>query len=72
MLAPLLNEILGREVPIPEAPQRIASFSPAATETLFLLGLGEKVVGVSAFCARPEALPWPEAKFTMARKRIDS
>lgn len=40
---------------VPDSPQRIVSFSPAATETLFLLGLGEKVAGVSAFCARPEA-----------------
>lgn len=52
-MGPLFNEVLGREVPVPEAPQRIASFSPAATETLFQLGLGDKVVGVSAFCARP-------------------
>ncbi len=29
------------------------SFSPAITETLFLLGAGESVAGVSAFCARP-------------------
>lgn len=33
------------------------SFSPAVTETLFLLGAGDKIAGVSAFCARP-----PEAR----------
>lgn len=49
----VFNEVLGKEVPVPEAPKRIVSFSPAATETLFLLGLGDVVVGVSAFCARP-------------------
>lgn len=38
---------------VPESPRRIISFSPAVTETLFLLGLGEAIVGVSAFCARP-------------------
>ena len=53
MLAKLFNEVLGAEVPVPETPSRIVSFSPAATETLFLLGLGDKIVGVSAFCARP-------------------
>ena len=53
-VARLFNEVLGREVLVPEAPLRIASFSPAATETLFLLGLGDRVVGVSAFCARPD------------------
>ena len=49
----LFNEVLGTEVQVPEEPKRIASFSPAATETLFSLGLGKSVVGVSAFCARP-------------------
>ncbi len=50
----LFNEILGAEVSVPEVPDRIVSFSPAATETLFLLGLGDKIAGVSAFCARPK------------------
>jgi ABC-type Fe3+-hydroxamate transport system substrate-binding protein len=49
----VFSEVLGQEVEIPEQPARIVSFSPAATETLFEIGLGEKVVGVSAFCARP-------------------
>lgn len=53
----LFNEVLGTEVAVPEKPMRIVSFSPAATETLFMVGAGERVVGVSAFCARP-----PEAK----------
>lgn len=51
----LFNEVLGVEVEVPDAPERIVSFSPAATESLFLLGLGEKIAGVSAFCARPAA-----------------
>jgi iron complex transport system substrate-binding protein len=49
----VFNEALGVEVDVPEFPGRIVSFSPAATETLFQLGLGGRVVGVSAFCARP-------------------
>ncbi|MDA4125781.1 MAG: ABC transporter substrate-binding protein [Thaumarchaeota archaeon] len=52
-MAQVFNEILGTEVRIPEVPTRIISFSPAATETLFEIGVGENVVGVSAFCARP-------------------
>ena len=60
----LFNEILGREVWVPENPRRIVSFSPAATETLFELGLGGSVVGVSAFCARP-----PEAR---TKRRVGS
>jgi len=53
-LVVLFSEVLGREVEIPDAPKRIVSFSPAATETLFKVGLGDSVVGVSAFCARPQ------------------
>jgi len=53
-LVQLFSEVLGREVEVPDSPKRIVSFSPAATETLFQIGLGESVVGVSAFCARPE------------------
>ncbi len=49
----MFNEVLGREVNVPDEPMRIVSLSPAITEILFRLGLDEKVVGVSAFCARP-------------------
>ena len=48
------NEVLGVDVDVPDRPARIVSLSPAITETLFQLGLGESVVGVSAFCARPD------------------
>ena len=34
-------------------PSRIVSTSPSITETLFALGLGERVVGVSAYCWFP-------------------
>ena len=48
---------LGRDVTIPEKPTRIISLYPSFTETLFALGLGEKVVGVTTFCDYPpEAL----------------
>ena len=38
-------------------PQRIVSAAPAITETLFALGLGDQVVGVTQYCNFP-----PEAK----------
>lgn len=50
----VFNEVLGKEVALPDRPRRIMSLSPAITETLFLLGLGDRIVGVSAFCARPD------------------
>ncbi len=50
----VFNEVLGKDVVVPDRPSRIISLSPALTETLFLLGLEERVIGVSAFCAKPE------------------
>lgn len=40
-----------------DAPQRIVSLTPALTETLFAVGAGDRVVGVTQFCDYP-----PEAK----------
>ena len=37
-------------------PARIVSTSPSITETLFALGLGPRVVGVSTYCRFPEAV----------------
>jgi iron complex transport system substrate-binding protein len=44
------------QAPRPEAPRprRIVSTSPSITETLFALGLGDRVVGVSRYCRFPE------------------
>jgi len=36
-------------------PQRIVSLAPSATEILFALGAGERVVGVSDYCPSPPA-----------------
>ena len=46
-------EVLGVELKLAGIPRRIISLSPAATETLFELGLSENIVGVSAFCVHP-------------------
>lgn len=46
-------DTLGTELHLPDKLERIISFSPAVTETLFLLGAGEDIAGVSGFCARP-------------------
>ncbi|MCE4612448.1 MAG: ABC transporter substrate-binding protein [Desulfurococcales archaeon] len=50
----LYSEYLGREVEVPESPERIVSLSPAITETLYLLGLEDRIAGVSYFCHKPE------------------
>lgn len=50
-----VRDDLGRTLRFDSPPQRIVSLSPAVTEMLFLLGLGEAVVGVSDYCNYPPA-----------------
>ncbi len=44
----------GRQVSISKTPERIVSHVPPITETLFALGLGDRLVGVSDYCDYPE------------------
>ena len=46
---------IGRRVAIAPNPQRIISLAPNITETLFALGLAERVVGVTTYCDFPAA-----------------
>ncbi|WP_293170084.1 helical backbone metal receptor [Oceanithermus sp.] len=50
----LTHELVG-PVEIPERPRRVVSLAPNATDAIFFLGLGDLLVGRSAFCWRPEA-----------------
>jgi iron complex transport system substrate-binding protein len=52
-----ITDQYNRTVTIKKYPQRIISLSPAHTEILFALGLGDRVVGVSEYSDYP-----PEAK----------
>ena len=45
---------VGRTIELEQIPERLGSISPAHTEILFALGLGDKVVCVSNWCNRPE------------------
>lgn len=45
---------IGRQVTLEGVPERLVSISPACTEILFALGLGDKVVGVTEYCNYPE------------------
>lgn len=51
----VFTDFFGQQVEIKEAPQRILSLSPAATEILFALGLDEEIVGTTDYCNYPEA-----------------
>ncbi len=42
-----------RVIPFPDIPQRVVSLIPSITESLFELGLGRAVAGVSRFCIHP-------------------
>jgi iron complex transport system substrate-binding protein len=52
-----VTDEVGRRVRVPITPQRIISLSPNLTETVFALGLQNRLVGVTDFCDFP-----PEAK----------
>lgn len=43
-----------REVSLQKEPQRIVSLSPAITELLFMIGAGDRLVGISDYCQYPE------------------
>lgn len=45
----------GRRVHVTAAPRRIVSLAPGITETLWALGLEDKIVGVTTFCDWPPA-----------------
>ena len=48
-----LTDDLGFRVELKSPPRRIISLVPSWTETLFAMGLGDCVVGVTKFCAEP-------------------
>lgn len=45
---------LGRSISIPETPQRIISLCPSITETLFDLGLEDRIVARTRYCIHPQ------------------
>lgn len=49
-----VEDNFGNKVIIEEEPTKIVSLDPSNTETLFALGLGDKVLGVTSNCTYPE------------------
>jgi len=49
-----ITDVLGRTIEVEKEPERIVSITPSSTETLFALGLGDKIVAVSNQCDYPE------------------
>lgn len=48
-----LRDDRAREIYLPRPPRRVVSLVPSETETLFALGLGERLVGRTRFCVEP-------------------
>jgi iron complex transport system substrate-binding protein len=62
---------LGRRIYLAKPPVRIVSLAPSVTETLFALGAGEQIVGVTQFCDYPaEAYAKPRVGY--ARPNLES
>lgn len=53
-MAKVFIDMMGREVLVPEYPQRIISVVPSQTELLYHLGVEAEVIGITKFCVHPE------------------
>lgn len=51
----VVTDETGRRVTIPDNPQRIISLSPSITETIYALGLEDRLVGDTDYCDYPPA-----------------
>src|SRR5262245_8535414 len=49
-------DAFGRQITLEHPPERIVSLSPATTELLFDLGVGDRVVGRTRWCDYPPAV----------------
>jgi ABC-type Fe3+-hydroxamate transport system substrate-binding protein len=54
-----MKDLLGRTFDFATPPTRVVSLVPSLTETLFDLGAGDSVAGITDFCIFPEGLNLP-------------
>jgi ABC-type Fe3+-hydroxamate transport system substrate-binding protein len=54
-----VKDLLGRTFDFAKPPSRVVSLVPSLTETLFDLGAGDAVAGITDFCIFPEAIERP-------------
>jgi len=55
LAARMVKDQTGRRVNVPDNPQRLISLAPSITETLYALGVGDRIVGDSDYCDYPAA-----------------
>lgn len=65
-----MKDLLGRSFTFPNPPRRVVSLVPSLTETLFDLGAGNDVVGITDFCIFPAGIDRPRVGGTK-NPRID-
>jgi ABC-type Fe3+-hydroxamate transport system substrate-binding protein len=65
-----MKDLLGRSFTFPTPPRRVVSLVPSLTETLFDLGAGDDVVGITDFCIFPARIDRPRIGGTKS-PRID-
>jgi ABC-type Fe3+-hydroxamate transport system substrate-binding protein len=53
MINRTVKDALDRSIDVTDVPCRVISLIPSITESLFELGLGDRIVGVSQFCTQP-------------------
>ena len=51
-----ITDFAGREITIEKEPERIVSLAPSITETLFYIGAGDKLIGVTKWADFPPAV----------------
>jgi len=65
-----VKDLLGRNFDFSTPPSRVVSLVPSLTETLFDLGAGDAVAGITDFCIFPEGIDRPRVGGTK-NPRID-
>ena len=65
-----MNDIRGHPFEFRGAPRRVVSLVPSLTETLFELGAGDSVIGITDFCIFPPGLALPRVGGTK-NPRVD-
>jgi iron complex transport system substrate-binding protein len=71
--ARVVTDQTGRRVNLPDHPHRLLSIAPSITETLFELGLGDRLVGDTDYCDYPpqaKALPHVGALLNPSLEKI--